>query len=376
VFRTAWTFAHLRGIPLRLHISLVFILPLISVGIAFDAAPRLLAVLGVVPGALSVPPLVLGGAVAVALFGAVLLHELAHALAAQRQGGRVRAITLMVLGGVTELDHDDATPGQALWVAFAGPLVNLVIGAGALVAAQLPVGLDLHVFLVLLGLTNLFIAVFNLLPAFPLDGGRMVQAALSWKLPEEQATRWAAGIGRVLAVAGGVFAVSRGDLVLALVAMFLFAGAGSELARVRLRASLSGLRARQAMMTRLVSVGPARPVTSVARHMLFHDAQATVVRDHVSTYGVLLPGDLSNPGAEAGDLVDGAPLWAHVEDDLGPLVREMRWQQKPALVRDDFNAVVGVVTLGEVERAAGLRRLADLALAPGGRTVESEEPGT
>lgn len=376
MFRTAWTFAHLRGIPLRLHISLLIILPLISAGIAFDAAPRLLSTLGVAPGALSVPPLLLGAAVAVALFVAVLLHELAHALTALRQGGRVKAVTLMVLGGVTELDHDDATPGQAMWVAFAGPLVNLVIGAAAMAAARLPVGIDLHVFLLLLGITNLFIAVFNLLPAFPLDGGRMLQAALSLKLPEETATRWAAGIGRAFAVVGGLWALTQGDLLLALLAVFLYGGAGAELARVRLRGSLLGLRARQAMMTRLVSVGPARPVTSVARHMLFHDAQAAVVRDHVQTYGVLLPGDLSDPASEAGSLVDGAPLWAHVDDELGPLVREMRWRQKPALVRDDFNEIVGVVTLAEIERAAGLRRLADLALAPGGRAVESEEPGT
>lgn len=375
MFRTAWTFARFRGVPLRLHISLLFILPLIAAGVAFDAAPRLLAHLGISMDALSIPPLALGLALAIALFAAVLLHELAHAVTALRQGARVRAITLMVLGGVTEIDHDDATPGQALWVAFAGPLVNLLLAAVSLGAARLPIGLDGQVFLLLFGLINLFIAVFNLLPAFPLDGGRMLKAALCFKLPEETATRVAVGIGRGLALAGIVFALMHGDLFLALIALFLFTGAGAELAQVRVRAALDGLSARQAMVTRVVTVGPARPVTSVARHMLFHDAQAAIVRDHNRTYGVLVPEDLDESGDEAGHLVDGEPLWAHVEDPLPPLVREMRWRRKPVIVRDDFNAPVGVITLAEVNRAARLRRVADLALRPGPRPVESEEPG-
>ncbi len=375
MFRTAWTFAHLRGVPLRLHVSLLFILPLISVGVAFEAAPMLLGRLGIPMHAMTLPPLALGVLLAVAVFVGVLLHELAHALVALRQGARVRAITLMVLGGVTEIDHDDATPGQALWMAFAGPLVNLVLGAICLAAARLPLGVDLHAFLLLFGLINVFLAVFNLLPAFPLDGGRMLKAALQFKLSEEAATRLAAGLGRGLAVLGLIYGLMRGDIFLAVIALFLFTGAGAELSRVQVRAALDDLSARQAMVTRVVTVGPARPVTSVARHMLFHDAQAAIVRDHTGTYGVLLPEDLDREDAEAGDLVDGQPLWAHVEDPLGPLVREMRWRRKPVIVRDDFNTPVGVITLPEVGRAARLRRLADRALQPGGRPVESEQSG-
>ncbi len=375
MFRTAWTFAHIRGVPLRLHVSLLFILPLIAMGVAFEAAPRLLARLGIPLDALVLPPLAMGLILAVALFVAVLLHELAHALVALRQGARVRAITLMVLGGVTEIDHDDATPGQALWMAFAGPLVNLVLAAVSLLAARLPLGVDLHAFCLLFGFINLFLAIFNLIPAFPLDGGRMLKAALRFKLPEESATRLAVGLGRGLSLLGLIFGLVRGDLFLAIVALFLFTGAGAELSQVQVRTALDGLAARQAMVTRVVTVGPARPATSVARHMLFHDAQAAIVRDHTRTYGVLLPEDLLDEDAEAGDLVDGEPLWAHVDDALGPVVREMRWTRKPVIVRDDCNIPVGVVTLPEISRAARLRRLADRALQPGGRPVESEETG-
>jgi len=375
MFRSAWTFAHIRGVPLRLHISLLFILPLITMGVAFEAAPMLLARLGIPMDALVLPPLALGLVLSVAVFVAVLLHELGHALVALRQGARVRAITLMVLGGVTEIDHDDARPSEALWMAFAGPLVNLVLAAVSLGAARLPLGVDLHAFCLLFGLINLFLAAFNLIPAFPLDGGRMLKAALRFKLPEETATRVAAGLGRALAVLGLLFGLFKGDIFLAIVSLFLFTGAGAELSQVQVRTALDGLATRQAMVTRVVAVGPARPVTSVARHMLFHDAQAVIVRDHTRTYGVLLPEDLLEDDAEAGDLVDGEPLWAHVDDPLGPVVREMRWTRKPVIVRDDCNAPVGVVTLAEISRAARLHRLAARALQTGGRTLESEETG-
>lgn len=375
MFRTAWTFGHLRGVPLRLHISLLFVLPLVSFGVAFEAAPMVLARLGIPMHALTLPPLALGVALALALFVAVLLHELGHALVALRQGARVRAITLMVLGGITEIDHDDARPAEALWMAFAGPLVNLALGALSLSLARLPLGVDLHAFLLLFGLINLFLAAFNLVPAFPLDGGRMLKAALRFRMSEEKATRVAALIGRTLAAAGMVAGLMWGDIFLAVVALFLFTGAGAELSQVQVRTALDGLAARQAMVTRVVTVGPARPVTSVARHMLFHDAQAAIVCDHAGTYGVLLPPDLTEDAAEAGDLVDGEPLWAHVDDPLGPVVREMRWSRKPVIVRDDFNAPVGVITIPEITRAARLRRLADRALMPGPRPVESEETG-
>ena len=127
MFRMSWTFAHFRGVPLRLHVSLLLILPMIAAAVAFQNLPLMLGAIGISAGALSVPPIAIGIGVAVAVFVAVLLHELGHAVAALNQGGRVRAITLMILGGVTELEHDDATPRQALWVALAGPLVNLVL---------------------------------------------------------------------------------------------------------------------------------------------------------------------------------------------------------------------------------------------------------
>ena len=252
---------------------------------------------------------------------------------------------------------------------------DLVLAAAALAIGRLPLWVDVQVFLLLFGFINLFLAIFNLIPAFPLDGGRILQAALRMRLSDERATRLAAGLGRILAVAGMIFGLMRGDLLLAVLAVFLFVGAGAELSAVQVRTALDELKARQAMVTRVVSVGPARPVTSVARHMLFHDAQAAIVRDMYGTYGVLLPDDLDPDVAEAGDLVDGEPLVAHADDLLPPLVKEMRWRRKPVIVHDDHNTPIGVLTFTEVTRAANLRRLADRGLGPEPRPVESEEPG-
>ena len=234
MFRTAWTLTHLRGIPLRLHVSLLLVVPFIATSVAARDLPFLLYRLGVDPTALTLPPLALGLAVALALFAGVLLHELGHAFTALRYGARVRAITLMVLGGVTEIDHPDATARQRFWTALNGPLVSFAVGAAALGLSRIPgLPLDVVVVALIVGLLNLVIAVFNLLPAFPLDGGRMLKAVLGFWMSEEAATRLAAGLGRGLAVLGLIYGLMRGDVFLAVIALFLFTGAGSELARVQ-----------------------------------------------------------------------------------------------------------------------------------------------
>ena len=106
----------------------------------------------------------------VGLFAAVLLHELGHALMALKTGGRVRQITLMLLGGMTEIDHEDARPRHAFAVAIAGPAVNLVLGAASLILSGLlrSLSVDAYLFLLLFGGINLLLTAFNLIPAFPL----------------------------------------------------------------------------------------------------------------------------------------------------------------------------------------------------------------
>jgi Zn-dependent protease len=175
-----------------------------------------------------------------AVFGCVLLHELGHALTARRFGIGTEDITLYPIGGVARLQRMPRAPGAELLIALAGPAVNLVI-AQALTAVQ-TLGLIgspspgspslLGLFVDDLILINVGLALFNLIPAFPMDGGRVLRALLSGWIGRERATLIAAGIGRGLALLFGLYCLFHGMWLQALLAGFIYLAAGHELARV------------------------------------------------------------------------------------------------------------------------------------------------
>lgn len=370
----AWTLMRIRGIPIRLHISLLLVLPFLAYTVATHQLPSLLRAAHVPPAALTLPPAFLGTVIALGLFVGIALHELGHALVALRQGGTVKSITLMILGGVAQIDHEAATPRQQAWMAFAGPLVSLVLAGASMALSRVDaLLLDLRAALFLFGGMNLALAVFNLIPAYPLDGGRILRALLHSRMPALRATRISASVGRVLALAGAGFALMRGDPMLLLVSVFIFMGASADEAATSLRLGLNGLRARQAMARRVASVDPGRTLAAVARHMLFQGASAAIVRDAQGVRGVLSVRDVQRgPARTAGEVVRGDALWAHVDDDLAELVgRIQRSAQSGAIVVDDMNTIVGVVTYEDLARVMALRSAAD---APSAATPKPTVP--
>lgn len=363
MFRSGITVARVWGIPIRLHVSLLVALPFITWSLATHDLPALAQLSGIPPGSLRVAPLVLALLLAVAVFFGVLLHELGHALTARAQGAQVKGIVLMVLGGVTEIEHPKATPGQQFRVAIAGPLVSAALGGLALAPLLidgLPV--ELHLGLLLFGAINLFIAAFNLIPAFPMDGGRILRAALRSKFSETKATDIAAIIGRVLAAGAIAQGLVSGQFGLILVGGFVFFAAGLEARATRSIGRLEGLLARQAATRQIVVVGALRPAISVARDLLFHGADAAIVRDPRGVVGAILA-EACDEGSDqpVGELLSGRPLRVHEADDLRTVFDAMRAQERPALMVDDSNTVVGVITFSRVMRAARLKGLSDAA---------------
>jgi Zn-dependent protease len=176
----------------------------------------------------------------VCLFGCVLLHEFGHALTARRFGIATEDITLYPIGGVARLRHMPRAPGAELLIALAGPAVNLGIVLAltavqtlGLVDSPSPGSASLPgEFVDNLILINLGLALFNLIPAFPMDGGRVLRALLSGWIGREQATVIAAGIGRGLAFLFGVYCLFHQMYLQAFLAGFIYFAAGQELARV------------------------------------------------------------------------------------------------------------------------------------------------
>jgi Zn-dependent protease len=160
---------------------------------------------------------VVGALASLLLFASVLVHELAHSLVARAQGIRVKGITLFLLGGVSSIEDDPSSPGREVLLAGVGPLSSLLLGGVLIVAGlALRAPASVHVLLIYLGVMNAILAVFNMLPGFPLDGGRVLRAVLwaRWHDPL-RATRGSAQVGRALGyvMAGGaVLLVATGDL--------------------------------------------------------------------------------------------------------------------------------------------------------------------
>jgi stage IV sporulation protein FB len=173
-----------------------------------------------------------------ALFACVFLHELGHVFAARRYGIATRSITLLPFGGLAQLTHIPEKPAQEIAIALAGPAVNVAI-AGILVAVlgQSPEGNTLEVFegrggdlLSRLVSVNISLAIFNLIPAFPLDGGRVLRALLAIRLGYPGATRVAARIGQIIAILLGIYGFVNGDLILLLIAGFILLSASVSVA--------------------------------------------------------------------------------------------------------------------------------------------------
>jgi Zn-dependent protease len=218
-----WSFhlGRLSGIPVRVHYTFLLLL----LWVAFRAFGAGASVFGAL----------LDTAFVLAVFGSVVLHELGHALAARSFGVRTRKITLLPFGGVADLEQMPRSSRQELWIALAGPAVNLAIAAGLYVIAMSLGGLSVGgvwlaglSFLASLMWANVGLAVFNMIPAFPMDGGRVFRALLARRLGHTRATIAAANVGRAFAIAFGIIGLYTSPL-LVLVAVFLWLVAGREL---------------------------------------------------------------------------------------------------------------------------------------------------
>ncbi len=184
----------------------------------------------------SVTAALAGLALVMTVFGCVLLHEMGHALMARRFGIKTLDITMYPIGGIARLQQIPSKPMEELWIAVAGPTVNLVIAAGLYVinlSQSMPVTVhevlaDTDNVLGMLMYLNLAMAAFNMLPAFPMDGGRVLRAGLATQIPYRRATLIAVFIGQVMAFGFGVAGLFMFNPVLIFIALFVFSAAAQE----------------------------------------------------------------------------------------------------------------------------------------------------
>lgn len=281
----AWRLGQIAGIALYVHATFVILIAWVALAHWTQRRNVLDAMTGV--------------AFILALFGCVVLHELGHALTARRYGIRTRDITLLPIGGVARLEQMPEEPLQEFWVAIAGPAVNVVIAA-LLFAFVLAMGrfepvsritLTQGPFLERLMVLNVILVVFNLLPAFPMDGGRIVRALLATRMEYTRATQIAATLGQGMALLFGFVGFFTNPFLL-FIALFVWIGAAAEASMVQVRAALSGIPVRRAMITEFRTLGPRDSLRRAAEALLAGSQQDFPVVDGSGVVGVLLRVDL------------------------------------------------------------------------------------
>lgn len=234
------------------------------------------------------------------LFGCVVLHELGHALTARRYGVRTRDITLYPIGGLARLERIPEAPLQELLVALAGPAVNLLIAAGLALlllaggrelGALADVDLTRGPFFERLLLVNLFLAGFNLIPAFPMDGGRVLRALLATRLSFARATELAASVGQALAIVFGFVGLFTNPFLL-FIALFVWLGASSESAVAQLRSAFRGLPVSRAMLTDFSVLATGEPLARAVELTLAGSQSEFPVVESGRVVGLLRQADL------------------------------------------------------------------------------------
>jgi Zn-dependent protease len=240
-----------------------------------------------------------GVVLVLAIFACVVLHELGHALTGRHFGVQTRDITRLPIGGVARLESIPKSPMEELWIAVTGPAVNVVIAAVLLVILAIAGDIEgsRHVtlggpFLARLMAVTIMLVLFNLLPAFPIEGGRVLRALLALRMSRVQATHVAASVGQFMAILFGAAGVFSGQWMLLFIAIFVYLGAQAESHMAEMRFLFKGARARDAMITQFRTLRPNDLIESVTDESSAGHQKNFAVVDANRPVGVLVHKDL------------------------------------------------------------------------------------
>lgn len=367
----------IRGIPISIHVSWLVIYGLITWTLAVGYFPRTL------PGLPAAAYWANGLLAGLLLFVSVLLHELSHSLVALAQGLAVRGITLHVFGGVSHLEDEAPSPRAEFLIAVVGPLTSFAIAAvlWGVAAVGLVGPAWARAVVSYLVLVNLAVGVFNLVPGFPLDGGRLLRAALwAWKGSLGRATYRASRVGVFFAfalMALGFVQIFVGNLVggfwMLLIGMFLRGAADTSYSQTALREALGRLPVREIMTREVITVAPDATVEQLADHFWAHHVTSFPVVDQGTVRGIASVQQVHEVPREQRMQRQVRALMHPVADDLvvGPgdsvfdaLAKATRNKIGRVAVVED-SRLVGYLSLKDITHVLALRGLSDGAPGAG-----------
>jgi Zn-dependent protease/predicted transcriptional regulator len=370
--------ARIFGIPVLIHFTFLLIIPLFAWIIASQIVTTadLVAEIYTIPIDMSLitagyMPYVLGTVISFGLFAGVLVHELAHSLVARQSGIRINSITLLIFGGVASMEEGVPDPVVELPMALIGPVTSLFVGlvCSGLVYLTGSVARDpgvggLFVFIFgYLGVLNIILFAFNLLPAFPMDGGRVLRAWLAKRMPLHRATRIAADIGKGFAIVFGLIGIVFLNPLLLIIAFFIYTGASQETVAVKYSVLLQDVKVGSIMSAPVMTVAPTLPVTRVIEMMYATKHLGFPVVDHDMLVGMVTVADvqkmspIDRDAMQVRDVMSRNVVVVSPDTPVTDVLRIMSAKDIGRVPVADTGKLVGIVTRTDILKVVELKEM-------------------
>jgi Zn-dependent protease/CBS domain-containing protein len=366
------------GIPVLIHWTFLLIIPLFAwiIGAQIGLTVSLIESLFKIPINSTLiteglVPYILGAVITIGLFVGVFIHEMAHSVLAKRKGIKINSITLLIFGGISSMEEQTPDPRIELPMALVGPLTSLGVGViclGIMYLANFTIsnppiaGVVVFTF-GYLGLLNIFLFAFNLLPAFPMDGGRVLRAWLARRMPLNQATRIAADVGKVFAVLFGILGIFLLNPILILIAFFIYIGASQESVAIKYNFLLKDVSVGDIMAKDVLTVTPEMPVREVIDLMYSTKHLGFPVKDRGIVIGMVTLADVHKIpplDREAMQVRDIMTRGAIILSPQAPVIDALRIMSNMNIGRIpvmDNDQLVGIVTRTDILKVIELKEV-------------------
>ncbi|HET8687740.1 MAG TPA: CBS domain-containing protein, partial [Methanosarcina sp.] len=305
---------------------------------------------------------------AILLFTSIVLHELAHSYMAMRYGIKIESITLFLFGGVSAMEEMPRKPGQEAKMASAGPLTSLLIGIiclfiyGNLISPSPTLSQNPVYFIIwILGVMNLVLGIFNLLPAFPMDGGRVLRSFYARRMSYVKATQSAAAVGKFFAILMAIFGILVGNLWFPLIALFIYVGASEEERSTRAEVTLENILVRDIMTKDVVSVSPSMNVEDLVKFMFEKRHMGYPVMEGDSLKGIVTFTDiqrvpyLERPVTQVSDIMTRDVISVPSDAQASDVLRLVSSKNIGRVMVIDNGEVVGILSRTDLVRILRLR---------------------
>lgn len=351
------------GIPIKLHITFLLILPVF--GYIFANNPPGFGFSDVEPLWLRYA---LGLSVALLLFTCVLLHELGHSYVAKKHGTNIQGITLFLFGGVSSLEDIPRNPKIEFKMALAGPSISLLIGSVLIIfyetlKGNMPIGDPFLRLVWMIGYINIVLFIFNLLPAFPMDGGRVLRAVLAGRMSYLKATRVAAYIGKMFSIFMGIFGfltVSAGGFWFMLIAFFIYIGASEEEKSTQVNVILEGMKIKDIMSRDIKTVPSGMSVEELVDYMFRYKHMGYPIVDGTEIKGIVTFTDVQRVNKEerktikVADIMTKEIISLEEDDDVVKALKIMTMNNIGRIIILQDKKMTGIVSRTDILRAVQL----------------------